>query len=98
MKKKKLSRRGSSSASPPARRVMKERSGQGMSFLINNAGTILTAAVLLLAVFLVAGKMIRDRKAGKGSCGCCGGSCAAGRNCTGGGHAARRNGQKQENV
>lgn len=98
MKKKKLSRRGSSSASPAARRVMKERSGQGMSFLINNAGTILTAAVLLLAVFLVAGKMIRDRKAGKGSCGCCGGSCAAGRNCTDGGHAARRNGQKKENV
>ena len=37
-----------------------------MSFLINNAGTVLTAAALLLAVFLVAGKMARDRKAGKG--------------------------------
>ena len=51
-----------------------------MSFLINNAGTILTAAVLLLAVFLVAGKMIRDRRAGKGCCGsscaCCGAGCA----------------------
>ena len=59
-----------------------------MSFLINNAGTILTGAVLLLAVFLVAGKMIRDRRAGKGCCGsscaCCGAGCANNRNDTAG--------------
>ena len=85
-----------------------------MSFLINNAGTVLTAAALLLAVFLVAGKMARDRKAGKGCCGgscaCCSGNCAgsgnradsanceAGRNHTEGGHMPRRSGQKQEGV
>ena len=63
-----------------------------MSFLINNAGTILTAAVLLLAVFLVAGKMIRDRRAGKGCCGsscaCCGAGCANNRNDTAGRNGA----------
>ena len=57
-----------------------------MSFLINNVGTVLTAAALLLAVFLVAGKMARDRKAGKG---CCGGSCACcSGNCAGSGNRA----------
>ena len=71
-----------------------------MSFLINNAGTVLTAAALLLAVFLVAGKMARDRKAGKGCCGgscaCCSGNCAGSgnradsRNHTEGGHMPRR--------
>lgn len=63
-----------------------------MSFLINNAGTILTGAVLLLAVFLVAGKMIRDRRAGKGCCGsscaCCGAGCANNRNDTAGRNGA----------
>ncbi|HJD30478.1 MAG TPA: FeoB-associated Cys-rich membrane protein [Candidatus Eisenbergiella stercorigallinarum] len=73
-----------------------------MSFLINNAGTVLTAAALLLAVFLVAGKMARDRKAGKGCCGgscaCCSGNRADSRNHTEGGHMPRRSGQKQEGV
>ena len=54
------------------------------TFLMNNAGTILTALVLAAVIFLVVRGMVRDRRAGKGGCGgncgaCagCGGGCAA---------------------
>lgn len=40
-----------------------------MTFLINNIGTILTGAVLLIIVALVLRTMIRDKKTGKGGCG-----------------------------
>ena len=44
-----------------------------LTFLINNAGTIVTALVLAAVVFLVVRSMARDRKAGRGGCsGCCG--------------------------
>ncbi len=43
-----------------------------MTFLINNIGTILTGAVLLIIVALVLRTMIGDKKTGKGGCG---GSC-----------------------
>lgn len=54
-----------------------------LTFLINNAGTIVTALVLAAVVFLVVRSMARDRKAGRGgcggrcgACGACGGGCA----------------------
>ena len=54
-----------------------------LTFLINNAGTIVTALVLAAVVFLVVRSMVRDRKAGRGgcggrcgACGACGGGCA----------------------
>lgn len=51
------------------------------TFLINNAGTILIGLVLILIVGLVIRGMIRDKKAGKsscgGNCGACGGCAAA---------------------
>mgnify|MGYP005749079351 CR=1 FL=1 len=54
------------------------------TFLMNNAGTILTALVLAAVIFLVVRGMVRDRRAGKGGCAgncgaCagCGGGCAA---------------------
>lgn len=54
-----------------------------LTFLINNAGTIVTALVLTAAVFFVVRGMVRDRKAGRGgcggrcgACGACGGGCA----------------------
>ena len=39
------------------------------TFLMNNAGTILTALVLAAVIFLVVRGMVRDRRAGKGGCG-----------------------------
>ena len=39
-----------------------------MNFLINNIGTILTGAVLLIIVALVLRTMIRDKKTGKSGC------------------------------
>ena len=54
-----------------------------LTFLINNAGTIVTALVLAAVVFHVVRSMARDRKAGRGgcggrcgACGACGGGCA----------------------
>jgi len=54
-----------------------------LTFLINNAGTIVTALVLAAVVFFVVRSMVRDRKAGRGgcggrcgACGACGGGCA----------------------
>ena len=39
-----------------------------LTFLINNAGTIVTALILAVVVFLVVRSMVRDRKAGRGGC------------------------------
>lgn len=44
-------------------------------FLMNNLGTIVVAAILLIVLALVAKKMISDRKQGKSSCGCGCGDC-----------------------
>ena len=48
-----------------------------LTFLINNAGTIVTALILAVVVFLVVRSMVRDRKAGRGGCGACG-ACSGG--------------------
>ena len=40
-----------------------------LTFLISNAGTIVTALVLAAVVFFVVRGMVRDRKAGRGGCG-----------------------------
>ena len=52
-----------------------------LTFLINNAGTIVTALILAVVVFLVVRGMVRDRKAGRGGCG---GNCGACGACSGG--------------
>lgn len=52
--------------------LKKKKEMENMTFLINNIGTILTGAVLLIIVALVLRTMIRDKKTGKGGCG---GSC-----------------------
>ena len=52
--------------------LKKKKEMENMTFLINNIGTILTGAVLLIIVALVLRIMIRDKKTGKGGCG---GSC-----------------------
>ncbi|MBQ9910950.1 MAG: FeoB-associated Cys-rich membrane protein [Lachnospiraceae bacterium] len=41
-----------------------------MDWLVNNLGTLIVAAVLVILVALVVVKMIRDKKKGKTSCGC----------------------------
>lgn len=52
--------------------LKKKKEMENMTFLINNIGTILTGAVLLIIVALVLRTMIRDKKTGKSGCG---GSC-----------------------
>lgn len=47
-----------------------------LSWIAENAGTILVSALLLAAVCASAAKMRRDRKKGGCSCGCDCGSCA----------------------
>jgi branched-subunit amino acid permease len=46
-----------------------------MGFIIENLGTIITAAVLVVIVALVIRKMVKDKKQGKSSCGCNCASC-----------------------
>ena len=46
-----------------------------MNVIIENLGTIITAAVLVVIVALVIWKMVKDKKQGKSSCGCNCGSC-----------------------
>ncbi|HJA93193.1 MAG TPA: FeoB-associated Cys-rich membrane protein [Candidatus Eisenbergiella merdipullorum] len=53
-----------------------------LTFLRENAGTIITALVLAGIVIFVVRVMIRDRKDGKRSCG---GNCGACMGCGGGG-------------
>lgn len=52
-----------------------------MSFLIENLGTILVAAVLAGIVALIIVKMLRDRKKGQSSCGCACSWCPASGSC-----------------
>ena len=47
-----------------------------MDFIIQNMGTIGVLLVLALVVALIINKMRRDKKNGKGSCGCGCNSCA----------------------
>ena len=56
--------------------LKKKKEMENMTFLINNIGTILTGAVLLIIVALVLRTMIRDKKTGKGGCGGSGGGCS----------------------
>ena len=50
-----------------------------LDWLIQNAANIVIIAVLALAVALVIRKLVRDKRAGKSSCGCgcsnCSGAC-----------------------
>lgn len=52
-----------------------------LAYLINNAGTILVGLVILLVVSLILRSMYRERKAGKGGCGCSGGCSGCGMAC-----------------
>ncbi len=45
-------------------------------WLSANAGTIIVIAILALVVFLVVRSMIRNKKAGRSSCGCGCSNCA----------------------
>ena len=47
-----------------------------MDFIIQNMGTIGVLLVLALVVALIINKMRKDKKAGKGSCGCGCSGCA----------------------
>ena len=50
-----------------------------LTFLSLHGGEILVCLVLLLIVGAIVARMVRDRRAGKGGCGCnCGGSPNAG--------------------
>ncbi len=46
-----------------------------LSWIMANLATILISILLIVAVFLILRKMIRDKKQGKSSCGCDCGSC-----------------------
>lgn len=41
-----------------------------LGFVCQNWGTIVIGTVLFAMVALIAGKLVRDRKKGKSSCGC----------------------------
>ncbi len=48
-----------------------------IQFILNNIGTIIVSAVVLLMVGLAGYKLIRDEKSGKTGCSGCSGSCSA---------------------
>ncbi|MBP5491813.1 MAG: FeoB-associated Cys-rich membrane protein [Clostridiales bacterium] len=48
-----------------------------MNWILENLGTIVISAVLLLIVALVVFTMIRNKKRGKSTCGCGCANCAA---------------------
>ena len=63
-----------------------------LEFLQNNWGSFAVGAVLLAVIVLIAMKLVRDKKAGRytcggncGSCGACSGHCAGCQECS---HAA----------
>lgn len=58
-----------------------------LEFLAQNYGSILVGAILLAIVVLIIRKLVKDKRAGKSSCG---GNCSAcGHNCAAcGGHCA----------
>ena len=47
-----------------------------MGWFTENLGTIVVSLVLIAIVALIVGKMIRDKKKGKSSCGCGCANCA----------------------
>ena len=47
-----------------------------MGWFTENLGTIIVSLVLIAIVALIVGKMIRDKKKGKSSCGCGCANCA----------------------
>lgn len=47
-----------------------------MGWFTENLGTIVVSLVLIAIVALIVGKMIRDKKKGKSSCGCGYANCA----------------------
>lgn len=60
-----------------------------LEFLQNNWGSLLVGAVVLAVVVLIVIKLVRDRKAGKftcggncGSCGACSGKCSGCNSCS----------------
>ena len=55
-----------------------------MSFIVNNLGTILTLAVLLIVVAAIVRYMKKERAAGRTSCGCGCKNCAMCGSCHGG--------------
>ena len=56
-----------------------------ISFIAENAGTIIISAVLILIVAGIIRKIAGDKKAGRNSCGCACSSCALRDKC----HSAR---------
>ena len=48
-----------------------------IQFILDNIGTIIVSAVVLLMVGLAGYKLIRDEKNGKTGCSGCSGSCSA---------------------
>lgn len=56
-----------------------------LDWIIQNAANIIIIAVLALAVALVIRKLVRDKRAGKSSCGCgcsnCSGACSGSGSC-----------------
>ena len=49
-----------------------------MGFIAQNIGTIIVGLILLAIVALIVRKLVRDKRSGKGGCGC--ESCAMGGN------------------
>ena len=47
-----------------------------ISWIVANAGTILVLLIVAGCAFLAAGKLVRDRRKGKTSCGCGCANCA----------------------
>lgn len=52
-----------------------------LAWIMENIGTILISAVLLLVVVLIIRKLVKDKKKGKSSCGCNCAHCAMAGSC-----------------
>lgn len=52
-----------------------------LAWIMENIGTILISAVLLLVVVLIIRKLVKDKKKGKSSCGCNCAHCAMSGSC-----------------
>ena len=57
---------------------MYEVSGGMFEFITNYGGSIAVGAVLLAIITLIIVKFVKDKRAGKSSCGCDCGSCGCG--------------------
>lgn len=49
-----------------------------LDFIVNYGGSTAVGAVVLAVIALIIGKLVKDRRAGKSSCGCDCGSCGCG--------------------